>query len=114
MTRIPGLRHLPEPTYRTDDDAWVSLDSVVRAVCAELGHGVSPMVCKATIQVARHAMQARDRVEVGPIASEVCQQLRPERIVVTPIVVHGILLAYANVVAGLGVVQVTEGWDWHP
>lgn len=114
MSRIPGLRHLPEPTFFTDDDAWVSLDAVVREVCADLGGGVSPMVCKATIQVARHAMQAIDRVDVGQVAAEVCQQLRPERIVVTPIVVHAILLAYANVVAGLGVVQITEGWDWHP
>ena len=39
--------------------------------------------------------------------------LRHERIVVTPIVVHGILLAYANAVAELDVVQVEEAHAEH-
>ena len=109
--RIRGIPELPEPTFRTGDDAWVSLDTVVGRVVRSLDGDVSPLVAKATIQLARHAVRDLDDVQVGPLAAAVCHQLRPEHIVVTPIVVHGILLAYATEVAGLDIVQVEEGWD---
>lgn len=109
--RIRGIPDLPEPTFRTWDDAWVSLDSVVALVCARLDHAVSPGVVKCTIQLARHMIKERDRVDVGPLASELCRQLRPEHIVVTPPVVQAVLMAYATEYAALGVAQVQEGWD---
>ena len=105
---IRGIPELPEPTFRTAADAWVSLDSVVRRVCEALGGDVSPLVAKCTIQLARHAAQHVDRVEIGALASEVCAALRSERIVVTPLVVQAILMAYATEVANLEVVHVEE------
>jgi hypothetical protein len=111
--RIRGIAHLPEPTFRTQDDAWVSLDTLVRRVCAALEGDVSPLVAKCTIQLARLAVAQREKVEIGKLASDVCHALRHERIVVTPIVVHGILLAYANAVAELDVVQVEEAHAEH-
>lgn len=108
-SRIRGIPELPEPTFRTHDNAWVSLDTVVTRVCAALGGNVSPLVAKCTIQLARYALARQERVEVGELAAEVCRQLRPEHIVVTPVVVHGILLAYANEVASMDVAQVSEG-----
>lgn len=106
---IRGIPQLPEPTFRTADDAWVSLDSVVRRVCLALGGDVSPLVAKCTIQLARHAAHHVERVDIGQLAADVCAALRGERIVVTPIVVQQVLLAYASEVASLGVVQVEEG-----
>ncbi|MFN7146765.1 MAG: hypothetical protein ACK4YP_23530 [Myxococcota bacterium] len=106
---IRGIPQLPEPTFRTADDAWVSLDSVVRRVCTALGGDVSPLVAKCTIQLARHAAHHVERVDIGQLAADVCAALRGERIVVTPIVVQQVLLAYASEVASLGVVQVEEG-----
>lgn len=107
--RFRGIPELPEPTFRTFDDAWVSLDTLVERVCEALGGDVSPIVAKCTIQVARHAMRSMDRVEVGVLATEVCAILRPERIVVTPLVVQGVLMAYASEIAALGIAQVSEG-----
>ncbi|MES2640999.1 MAG: hypothetical protein V4850_16025 [Myxococcota bacterium] len=107
--RIRGIQELPEPTFRTVDDAWVSLDSVIERVCAALRGDVSPVVAKCTIQLARHAADQLDRVEIGALATDVCFALRGERIVVTPIVVQAILMAYASEVARLEVVQVEEG-----
>lgn len=109
MRRIQGIPDLPEPTFRTGDDAWVSLDTVVTRVCRALGGDVSPLVAKCTIQVARHAVNHLDQVDIGKLATEVSHMLRPERIVVTPPVVHAILLAYVSQVEDLGVVQVSEG-----
>ncbi len=106
---IRGIPQLPEPTFRTADDAWVSLDSVVKRVCAALDGDVSPLVAKCTIQLARHATHSVDRVEIGQLAADVCCALRSERIVVTPLVVQAVLMAYAAEVASLGVVQVEEG-----
>lgn len=111
MNPIPGIPDLPEPTFRTFDDAWVSLDTVVRRVCDALGGDVSPVVCKCTIQLARHALREVEKVEVGELAAEVCRRLRPEHIVVTPVVVQAILMAYAGEFASLGVAQVAEGWE---
>ena len=107
--RIRGIPELPEPTFRTLDDAWVSLDTLVDRVVRRLGGDVSPLVAKSTIQLARHALRDLDRVDVGGLAASVCRQLRPQHIVVTPIVVHGILLAYAGEVASLDIVQIEEG-----
>lgn len=106
---IRGIPQLPEPTFRTADDAWVSLDSVVKRVCAALGGDVSPLVAKCTIQLARHAAKHVDRVEIGQLAADVSGALRSERIVVTPLVVQAVLMAYATEVARLDVVQIEEG-----
>jgi len=110
VSRIRGIADLPEPTFRTTDDAWVSLDTVVARVVLALGGGVSPVVAKATIQLARHTLRDLERVDVGRLASDVCLLLRPEHIVVTPIVVQAVLMAYAREVVSLEVVQVMEGW----
>jgi hypothetical protein len=106
---IRGIPELPEPTFRTEADAWVSLDSIVTRVCRALGGDVSAIVAKCTIQVARHALHDVERVDVGALAAEVSLRLRPQRIVVTPPVVQAVLFAYAAEVVNLDVVQVEEG-----
>lgn len=107
--RGPGLPPLPEPTFRTDDGAWVSLDTLVRAVVARLDGDVSPLVAKGVILVARHQVRALETVDIGALARDVTMSLRPEHIVVTPPVVNAVLLAYVTEVEALGVVQIAEG-----
>jgi hypothetical protein len=106
---VKGIPGLPEPTFRTAQDAWVSLDTVVHRVCEALGGDVSPLVARCTIQLARHEVSQLERVEIGALAQEVSAALRHERIVVTPLIVRGVLLAYATELAALDIVQVEEG-----
>jgi hypothetical protein len=110
MGRVRGIGGLPEPTFRTGDDSWVSLDSVVACVVQRLDGDVSPMVAKGVIQMARHAVRSLECVDIGALARDVTLSLRPEHIVVTPPVVNAILLAYVTEVEELGVVQVAEGY----
>jgi hypothetical protein len=111
MRRVQGIAGLAEPTFRTGDDQWVSLDSVVTKVVRALDHGVSPLVAKCVIQLARDAVKGLENVDIGALARDVTQALRHERIVVTPPVVHAVLLAYVTEVQDLGVVQVSEGYE---
>ncbi len=110
MAGVRGIGGLPEPTFRTADDSWVSLDTVVACVVDRLDGDVSPMVAKGVIQVARHAVKCLETVDIGALARDVTLSLRPEHIVVTPPVVNAILLAYVTEVEQLGVVQVAEGY----
>jgi hypothetical protein len=105
---IQGIPELPEPSFLTGDDAWVSLDRIVERVCAALHGDVSPLVAKCTIQLARFETHRVDKVEIGQLAADVCAALRGERIVVTPLTVRAVLMAYASEVASLGVVQIVE------
>lgn len=108
MSRIRGIPELPEPTFRTHDGAWVSLDTLVARVCAALGGDVSPLVAKCTIQLARWQIAHLESIDVGRLAQEVSLALRGEHIVVTPPVVQGVLMAYTSAYAELGVAQVIE------
>lgn len=105
---VRGVPDLPEPTFRTYDDAWVSLDTLVRRVVDALGGDVSPLVAKCTIQLARYEAHHLERVEIGQLAQDVSRALRSERIVVTPPVVSAVLMAYAEEVAALGIAEVIE------
>lgn len=111
MTRIHGIPDLPEPTFRTHDGAWVSLDTMVTRVCAALGGDVSPLVAKHTIQLARWQAEHLERIDVGRLAEDVTRMLRGESIVVTPVVVQGIVMAYTSEYAALGVVDTVEAVD---
>jgi hypothetical protein len=106
--RIRGIPDLPEPTFLTQDDAWFSLDTLVERVCAALEGDVSPLAAKCIIQMARYEATHLERVEIGQLATDVCAALRSERVVVTPLTVTAVLMAYAEQVASLGIVRVVE------
>ena len=110
MPRVAGLSGLPEPTFRTADGAWISLDTLVARVVDRLDGDVSPLAAKWVIQMARHAVSALDEVDIGALARDVSMALRPERLVVTPPVINAILLAYVTEVEELSIVQISEGW----
>ncbi len=106
--RIPGIPELPEPTFRTSSGAWVSLDSLVASTCDALEHTISPMVCKCIVQLARWQVRTQERVDVGALASSVTLSLRAEKVVVTPPVVQGVLMAYAQAYRDLDVIAIDE------
>lgn len=110
MGAVPGIGGLSQPTFRTDDGQWVSLDTVVARVVDRLDGDVSPLAAKCVIQMARHAVAALEQVDIGALARDVSMALRPERLVVTPPVINAVLLAYVTEVEALGVVQISEGW----
>lgn len=111
MARVVGLAGLPEPTFRTMDNEWVSLDTLVGLVVEQLQGDVSPLVAKCVIQMSRHTVRTLEDVDIGKLARDVTMLLRPEHIVVTPLVVQAVLLAYVTEVEELNVVQVAEGWE---
>ncbi len=104
--RVPALK---EPTFRTRDGQWVSLDTLVARVVERLDGDISLLVAKGIIQVARTAVSVLETVEIGVLARDVTLSLRPSHIVVTPPVVNAVLLAYVTEVELLGVVQIAEG-----
>ena len=110
MGRVTGLAGLPEPTFRTRDEQWLSLDTLVARVVDQLEGDVSPLAAKWVIQMARHAVGGLDEVDIGALARDVSAALRPERLVVTPPVVTAVLLAYVTEVEELDIVQIAEGW----
>lgn len=109
MARSPGLVPLPEPTYRTREDAWVSFDTLVGRVAKALAGDVSEPVVRAVIQVARHAVQSASEVDFAALAAEVAENLRQERVLVRPELVQRVLRVYVTQVDDLDVVQVSEG-----
>lgn len=109
MARTPGAVALPEPTFRTADEEWVSFDTVVHRVVKGLGHEVSEVVIRATVQLARNAVKGQEKVDVHALADEVAHVLRHERVIVSGPVVERILRAYVLAVDDMDVVQVSEG-----
>lgn len=109
MAATPGRLGLPEPTFRTAEDAWVSFDTVLARLVKGLGGEVSPVVAAAVVQVARHELRATQKVDVARLAREVTEVLRHERVLITPGLVERILRVYARTVDDMDVVQVSEG-----
>ncbi len=105
---IAGIPELPEPTFRTSTGAWVTLDSLVESTWEELDRTVSPMVCKCIVQLARWQIRTQERVDVGALAASVTVSLRAEKVVVTPPVVQGVLMAYAEAYRALDVIEIYE------
>lgn len=109
MARTPGVVALPEPTFRTSDEEWVSFDTVVHRVTKGLAGEASEIVIRATVQLARHTVKAQEKVDVHALADEVAHVLRHERVIVSGPLVERILRAYVLAVDDMDVVQVSEG-----
>ena len=107
--RIPGIPGASEPTFRTRDCHWMSLDTLVMETCAELeedGWVVSPHAAKVTIQVARVVVQGPDGMETDTLVDEVQARLRHRFILLTVAQVRSILTAYARVVSTMDIAEI--------
>ena len=109
---IPGIPGAPNPTFRTRDRVYVSLDQVIVELCEELGEEglvVARSVAKTVVQCARFYLRA----EKGPqgleeISDAVFRDLKMHRILLVPHRVRQVLTAYGRVYASLQIEDVTE------
>lgn len=111
LSSIPGIPGASEPSFRTRDDSWVSLDTLVRSTCArleEIGEVVSPLAAKAVIQVGRDSVQRWPERQGDALMHTVSDQLRHQRLIVVPRLVREILVAYTSAVVELDVAEVVE------
>lgn len=109
--RIPGIPGAPEPSFRTGDRRWMSLDTLVIetiGALAEQGHEMSPMVMKATIQVARQLVVVHEGLAGDALVDEVVLHLRRRHVLLSKRAARAALVAYIRVVAELDVVEISE------
>ena len=109
--RIPGIPGAPEPSFRTGDRRWMSLDTLVMetiSTLAEQRQTLSPMVVKATIQVARRLVVEHEGLAGDALVEQVALHLRHRRVLMPISSVRAALVAYIRVVADLDVVEISE------
>ena len=117
LTSIPGIPGASEPSFRTRDAQWVSLDTLVRSTCQRLediGEPVSPLAAKAVIQVGRECVQAYPERQGDALMISVSDNLRQRRLLVVPRLVREILIAYTSAVVELDVAEVVESPEAPP
>lgn len=89
----------------------MGLDSLVwetTATLEEQGRTLSPVVVKATVQVARMAVQVNEDLSGDALVEQVRMSLRARRVILPADVVRAILVAYVLVVGELDILEVSE------
>jgi len=109
---IPGIPGAPNPTFRTRDRVYVSLDQIIVELCEELqGEGLllSQQVAKTVVQCARSYLHSEDGVnDMGGLCQAVFEDLKLHRILFVPDRVKQVLTAYGRVYASLEIEDVTD------
>ena len=109
--RIPGIVGAAEPSFRTGDRRWMGLDSVVWETTAKMeerGVELSPVVVKATVQVARATVGGPEGPQGQALVELVTERLHHRRVILPVRTVREILVAYLAVVAELDVQEINE------
>ncbi|GEM_PF-3193910 len=104
---IPSLPGAHEPTFLTADARVLSLDRLIFDVVEEMvldGVPVSPYVCKCAVQSARQRLVNDAEVDLATLSDQVRQDLRRNRVLLTPHHVTEILKIYGGLIASLGIV----------
>ena len=104
---IPSLPGAHEPTFLTRDARVLSLDRLIFDVVEEMtleGRPVSPYVAKCAVQAARHRLAHEAELDLATLTSEVQQELRRNRVLLTRMHVTEILQIYGSLIASLGIV----------
>jgi hypothetical protein len=108
---IPGIPGAPEPTFRTRDREYVSLDQLIQEVCAELASRdilVDAPIAKAAVQCARQSVQVSESPGLDGLAQQVSEDLRRERVHLVPRLVRQVLLAYGRIVSDLDIAETID------
>lgn len=111
MAPIPGLPGASEPTFRTGERGWMSLDEVVHEAVAWLdvdGLELSPYVVKATVQTTRRLLDAYEEVEGDELFDRVHDHLRRNGVLLQRAQVERVVRVYASVVAILDIRDTSE------
>ena len=109
---IPGIPGAPNPTFRTRDRVYVSLDQLIVELCEELqGEGllVSRPIAKTIVQCARCYLNGDEKVQsMESLCLAVFTDLKAHRILFVPHRVKQVLTAYGRVYASLEIEDVTD------
>ncbi len=111
MTAIPGIPGCAEPSFRTGDRGWMSLDELVREVVVWLhadGRELSPYVVKATVQITRSLVGTDDSWEAEDLFPQLVTAVRRAGVILQPDQVEQIVRVYASLVAMLDIQDVSE------
>ncbi len=109
--RIPGVPGASEPTFRTRDCQWMSLDTLVMETVAELeedGVSISPHAAKVTIQVARVVVQGPEGSDTVQLVKAVRVGTRRRRVLLSEEYVQAVLTAYARVISTMDIAEITD------
>ncbi|MGB0640018.1 MAG: hypothetical protein ACPGTU_11830 [Myxococcota bacterium] len=108
---IPGIPGVSEPHFRTRDQRWMGLDTVVMETCKELeaeGHKASPHAVKATIQMARLVVQEPVERETEALVEIVLARLRAQKVLMNKELIRSVLTTYARIIAVLDILETNE------
>jgi hypothetical protein len=109
---IPGIPGAPNPTFRTRDRVYVSLDQIIVELCEELqaeGLLLSKQIAKTVVQCARSYLQCDEGVsDMEGLCQAVFEDLKPLRVLFVPDRVRQVLTAYGRVYASLEIEDVTD------
>jgi len=109
---IPGIPGAPNPTFRTRDRMYVSLDQIIVELCHELAEAgllVSKQVAKTVVQCARCYLRGDDGIrDMEGLCEAVFQDLKHHRILLVPSRVKLVLTGYGRVYASLEIEDVSD------
>ena len=108
---IRGIPGAADPTFRTRDRIFVSLDQLVAEVCEVLrsrAFVVSLPVAKCVVQLTRRHLSQRDDIDLEELSLVVSKELRSHRTLVTQAQVKLVLQAYGDTFAVLDIAEIVD------
>ena len=109
---IPGIPGASNPTFRTRDRVYVSLDQIIVELCEELkaeGLSVAPSIAKTIVQTARGYLRCQEeQMGMEELSMAVFDDLKVHRILFVPKRVAQVLTMYGRVYASLEIEDVTD------
>ena len=109
---IRGIPGAPNPTFRTRDRVYVSLDQIIVELCEELGREgllLSRQIAKTVVQCARCYLHSEDGIsDMEGLCKAVFEDLKAHRVLFVPHRVEQVLVAYGQVYASLEIEDVTD------
>jgi hypothetical protein len=110
--RIRGIPGAPNPTFRTRDRVFVSLDQIIEEMCQELsreGLLLSQQIAKTIVQCARCYLHSEDGLSnMEGLCEAVFEDLKAHRVLFIPSRVEQVLTAYGRVYASLEIEDVED------
>jgi hypothetical protein len=110
--RIRGIPGAPNPTFRTRDRVYVSLDQIIEEMCQELsreGLLLSQQIAKTIVQCARCYLHSEDGLSnMEGLCEAVFEDLKAHRVLFIPSRVEQVLTAYGRVYASLEIEDVED------
>jgi hypothetical protein len=110
--RIRGIPGAPNPTFRTRDRVYVSLDQIIVELCQELSRDgllLSQQIAKTIVQCARCYLHSEEGVsDMEGLCQAVFEDLKAHRVLFVPSRVQQVLTAYGQVYASLEIEDVTD------